>query len=99
MQGARALAANEGVHAFRRIGRDGRAQLVRHRACRDERTGGFFVVLGADLLERVGEGMVSDVVEQRGGDDDGTLRGVDDAVELAAVAQDGDRATREVIRA
>jgi len=61
-----ARAANEGHDPFRRVGAEILPQDAGNLTAGDEWTRDLFVMQRADFLQRVREGIMSDVVQQRG---------------------------------
>ena len=77
---------------------DARQHRRRPTPCEDERRGDLLVMQRADLLERVRERIVADVVQQRGDLRDDALLDRDPA-QLAALIEERERGAREVIGA
>ena len=64
------LSRDEREHLVRRVGAEGQAGDVAHDARGDERSGHLFMMGDADLFERMGEGIVPHIVQQRRGPHD-----------------------------
>ena len=86
------------MNAGRCVVADRVCQHVGHRPPEDQLVRDLLVVERADLLERVRERVVSDVVQQCSGLDDGSLVRRD-APELAALPEQRERPSCQMIRA
>ena len=90
-------AANQRQHALRRV-RGQLGECLSHFTGGDQRARHLFVVRCPDLLERVGERIVPDVVQQRGGTHDRRLLRIDTGERSPLIEQpQGD--PRQMIRA
>ncbi len=98
MQRALAAPADERVDALRCLVPQLAPQHLGDLALADQRTGDVLVMHRADLLERVRERIVSDVVEQRGEPRQLHVFAIDER-EVGLVLEQREHAARQVVRA
>ena len=97
LQRTAAAAADERHDAVGRVVAELGAEHLGHLAGRDEGTRDLLVVQRADLLERVRERVVPDVVQQRGAAHDETCIGLE-LLGVATLLEQAQRAAREMVR-
>ena len=92
-----AAPAHEREDALRRVDRELLAEYLAQGAIRDQRLGDGLVMRDTDLLERMRERIVPDVVQQRRGHDQPAVD-LGDAAEFTGVVEHADGEAREMVR-